>query len=64
MIHVIASVKVKPGKRDQLLDLFRENLPRVRRRSVYDIFPQWMLPLACPQSLDEDIITVIETWEA
>jgi len=66
MIHVIASVKVKPGKRDQLLDLFRENLPRVREeKGCIRYFPAVDVATGLPpQSLDEDIITVIETWES
>lgn len=65
MIHVIASVKVKPGKREELLALFKSNLTKVREekgciRYLPTIDMATGLP---PQELDENTVTIIETWE-
>jgi len=66
MVHVIASVRVKPGKRQELLDLFKANLPKVRAekgcvRYIPTVDVATGLP---PQSLDENMVTVIEAWES
>ena len=65
MIHVIASVRVKSGKRDEFIDLFKSNLPKVRAeqgciRYLPAIDFASGLP---PQALDENVVTIIETWE-
>ncbi|MGD9576742.1 MAG: putative quinol monooxygenase [Syntrophorhabdus sp.] len=66
MIHVIASVKVKPGKRQDLLDLFKVNLSKVREeKGCIRYFPAVDIATGLPpQSLDENMVTVIETWES
>jgi quinol monooxygenase YgiN len=66
MIHVIASVRVKPGKRQELLDLFKVNLPKVREeKGCIRYFPAVDVNTGLPpQSLDENMVTVIETWES
>ena len=66
MIHVIASVKVKPGKRDEFIELFKSNSSIVRAekgciRYLLTIDKITGLP---PQVLEENVITVIETWES
>lgn len=66
MIHVIASIKVKAGKREELLDLFKANLAKVREekgciRYLPAVDVVTGLP---PQSLDENLVTIIETWES
>lgn len=65
MIHVIASVRVKPGKRDEFIALFKSNLTKVREekgciRYLPAIDVATGLP---PQVLDENVVTIIETWE-
>jgi len=66
MIHVIASVRVKPGKRQELLDLFKVNLPKVKEeKGCIQYFPAVDVVTGLPpQSLDQNMVTVIETWES
>ncbi len=66
MIHVIASVKVKPGRRDEFLEIFKSNVPFVRKEAgcieyVPTIDINAGLP---PQTMDIDSVTVIEKWES
>ena len=66
MVHVIASVQVKADKRDEFIALFKANLPKVRAekgciRYLLTVDMPTGLP---PQVLDENGLTIIETWEA
>ena len=65
MIHVIASIGVKPGKREKFIESFKANVPNVLAENgciVYipaidadsGIEAQW---------LDDTVVTVIEKWE-
>ena len=65
MIHVIASVRVKPGKRAAFLEIFKENAVTVRKeQGCIEYLPAvdavTDLP---PQRLDENIVTIIEKWK-
>ena len=66
MVHVIASIKVKAGKRKELLDLFKTNLPKVREeKGCIRYLPAVDIATGLPpQSLDENMVTIIETWES
>ena len=66
MIHVIASVRVKPGKRAKFLDVFKANLPMVRReQGCIRYLPAVDIDAALPkQVFDADVVTIIETWES
>ena len=66
MIHVIASVQVKPGKVSEFLKIFKANVPLVRAEKgciqyvpTVDINAE--LP---PQIMDENVVTIIEAWES
>jgi quinol monooxygenase YgiN len=66
MIHVIASVRVKAGKRAGFLEIFRANAVTVRREEgCIEYFPAvdavTDLP---PQRLDENMVTIIEKWQS
>ncbi len=66
MIHVIASVRVKPGRRDDLLKLMKSVAATVRAekgciRYVPTVDIASGLP---PQVLDANLVTLIETWES
>lgn len=65
MIHVIASIQVKPGKRDELIELFKSNLPNVREeKGCIRYLPAIDIATGLPpQALDENAVTVLETWE-
>jgi quinol monooxygenase YgiN len=66
MIHVIASIKVKAGKRKELLDLFKANLSKVREeKGCIRYLPAVDIATGLPpQSLDENMVTIIENWES
>ncbi len=65
MIHVLASIKVKPGKRDILLEHLKSNIPNVIKekgcieyKSTIDVDYQMD-----NQTFDENMVTIIEKWE-
>jgi quinol monooxygenase YgiN len=65
MIHVLASIKVKPGKRDFLIEHLKSNIPNVIKEkgcieynSTIDV--DYNLD---NQTFDENIVTIIEKWE-
>ena len=65
MIHVLASIKVKPGKRDILLEHLMSNIPNVIKEkgcieynSTIDVDYQ-----IDNQTIDENMVTIIEKWE-
>ena len=65
MIHVIASVKLKSGKRAAFLEVFRANAVTVRKEEgcieyVPAVDAATDLP---PQRLDENVVTILEKWE-
>jgi quinol monooxygenase YgiN len=66
MIHVIASVRLKPGKRAGFLEIFKANAVTVRKeQGCIEYLPavDAMTDLP-PQRLDENIVTIIEKWES
>ena len=65
MIHVLASIKVKPGKRDFLIEHLKSNIPNVIKEkgcieynSTIDVDYQMD-----NQTFDENMVTIIEKWE-
>ena len=65
MIHVLASIKVKPGKRDFLIEHLKSNIPNVIKEKGcieynYTIDGDYHLD---NQTFDENIVTMIEKWE-
>src|SRR5947208_13712853 len=67
MIHVIALMTAKPGKRDEVLKHFRANVPAVRAEkgcveygAAVDADP----PLPVQTSYGPDTFVVIEKWES
>ena len=65
MIHVIASIRVRGGQRSAFLEIFKANVPNVREeKGCIAYFPTVDIDAdLAPQSLDETIVTIIETWE-
>jgi quinol monooxygenase YgiN len=64
MIHVLASIQVKPGCKSKFLDIFKANIPAVKAeigcieyRPTVDV--ETGLP---PQRLDPDQVVIIEKW--
>ena len=67
MIHVIAVITAKPGKRAEVLGAFNANVPAVRAEkgcieygAAVDALPA--LPIQAPYG--EDSFVVIEKWES
>jgi len=65
MINVIASISVKAEKLSEFLEIFKSNIPSVRDESgCIEYFPAVDIDADLPpQSLDENVVTIIEKWE-
>ncbi|OPX36240.1 MAG: antibiotic biosynthesis monooxygenase [Desulfobacteraceae bacterium 4484_190.2] len=66
MINVIASIRVKGDKLSDFLEIFKSNLTSVREeRGCIEYFPAVDIDADLPpQSLDENVVTIIEKWES
>jgi quinol monooxygenase YgiN len=66
MINVIASIRVKVGRLSEFLEIFKSNVPNVREeRGCIEYFPAVDIDAELPpQSLDENVVTIIEKWES
>ncbi len=64
MINVIATVQLKPGTRDEFLKIFRANVPNVHAEDgCIEYVPTIDVATGlAPQSLDENVVTVVEKW--
>lgn len=65
MIHVLAFIQVKPGRRAEFIDLFKTNVPNVLAE---DGCIQYVPAVDADTELglqvkDENVVTVIEKWE-
>lgn len=66
MIHVVATIELHPGRRDEFLQEFRKLVPQVQAEvgcieygAAIDV--QTTLPSQAP--VREDVVVVIEKWE-
>jgi len=66
MIHVVASIKVKEGKRDTFLGIFKSNVPAVQAEEGCIAYqPAVDFPSGfSSQQVDAQVVTVLETWES
>ena len=66
MINVIASIRVKAGKRSKFLEVFKSNVPNVREeKGCIEYLPTVDIDADLPpQVLDENVVTIIEKWES
>ena len=66
MIIVLASIRVKPGKRAPFLEIFKSNVPSVlAEKGCIEYAPTVDFPSGFPnQALDENIVTIVEKWES
>ena len=66
MINVIASIRVKAGKRSEFLEVFKSNVPNVREeKGCIEYLPTVDIDADLPpQVLDENVVTIIEKWES
>jgi quinol monooxygenase YgiN len=67
VIHVIATITVRPRMREAFLEIFRENVPNVlaeegcvRYEPCADV--ETGLPAQGP--VREQVVTIVETWES
>lgn len=65
MIHVIASIGVKPGKRAEFIGIFKKNVPNVLAEDgCVEYIPAIDTDSGIDaQWKDETVVTVIEKWE-
>jgi len=67
MIHVIAAIEVKPGKREAFLAEFRKLIPPVRAEvGCLEYGPAIDLPTNIPGQIPErkDVVTIVEEWKS
>ncbi len=66
MIHVLASIQIKPGTRKAFLDAFHAIVPTVRKENgCVEYAPTVDVDIDNPaQILDENVVTIIEKWES
>jgi quinol monooxygenase YgiN len=67
MIHVIATVQAKPGKREAVLAEFRRNVPNVLAEKgciEYGATQDLTTEIKAQIPLREDVLTIVEKWES
>lgn len=66
MINVVASIKIKPGTRDQFVAVFNENVPAVLAEDGCIEYAPTIDANSTidAQAKDADMVTVIEKWES
>ncbi|MGA3206470.1 MAG: putative quinol monooxygenase [Syntrophales bacterium] len=66
MISVIASVRVKVNRVPEFIEIFKSNLPKVRREEgCIEYFPAIDIDSGVPvQKLDKNVVTIIEKWKS
>lgn len=66
MITVIATIKVKPERKEEFIEVFKANVRAVLNESgCIEYFPAVDLDTGLPpQVLDDTLITIIEKWQS
>ena len=66
MIHVIASITIKEGRKDEFLQIFKANVENVvKEKGCIEYAPTVDIDANIPpQILDENVVTIIEKWES
>lgn len=66
MITVIASIKVRTGKRSDFLKVFKSNVPNVvKEDGCIEYYPAVDVDTGIPvQELDGNLVTIIEKWQS
>ena len=66
MINVLAAIRIKPGKRDEFVQIFKTNVPNVlAERGYIEYAPNIDVDAdLAPQVLDENVVTIVEKWES
>jgi quinol monooxygenase YgiN len=67
MIHVVATIKVKPGTRETYLSILKANVPHVlAEKGCLAYAPTVDVESGIPVQVDlrPDVVTLIEAWES
>ncbi len=64
MIRVVAIVTAKPGRRDELLAMFKANVPAVLAENGCHEYTPVVDAARTPAKFGTDAFVVIETWES
>jgi quinol monooxygenase YgiN len=66
MIHVIASLHIKPGRVAEFVEIFRANIPNVlKEQGCIEYLPTIDLPSGLPpQELNSKVVTIVEKWDS
>ncbi|MGA1198815.1 MAG: putative quinol monooxygenase [Candidatus Latescibacterota bacterium] len=67
MIHVIATIEVVPGKRDEFIGHFNDNVPNVLAEDgclAYGPTVDLETDLAVQIPLRDNVVTIVEQWES
>jgi quinol monooxygenase YgiN len=67
MIYVIATIEVKPGKRDAFLAEFKKNVPNVKAEKgciEYGPTMDVKTEIKAQIPLRENVVTIVEKWES
>ena len=66
MIHVVASIRVKPGRIPEFLEIFKSNVPSVKaEKGCLEYAPTIDIDSGLPpQHIDGNRVTIIEKWES
>ena len=67
MIHVVATIKVKPGTREKFLGILKANVPTVlTEKGCIAYAPAVDVESGIPVQVDlrPDVVTLVEAWES
>ena len=66
MVIVLATIRIKPGKADQFISAFKDNLAAVHAEDgCIEYFPAVDIDAGMAvQELDDNIVTICEKWES
>ena len=66
MIHVIATIRIKKGKKDKFLEHLRANIPNViKEKGCIEYTPAYDIDVKIDnQAFDKNQITIIEKWKS
>jgi quinol monooxygenase YgiN len=66
MVHVIASIRVQPGRLSRFLEIFKSNMPAVRaEKGCLEYGPTVDVDAGLPaQILEPETVVIIEKWDS
>ncbi len=67
MIHVIATVRLKPGCRDKYLEILKSNASKVKGEAgcrVYEPTIDMETDIEIHEKAGDDAVTIVEAWDS